>query len=219
MLAIKKTIMSKFSVDQLKVNYEKHLGIIKHYISGGRKALCIELIDSFGPERYAVAPFSSRSWFPGAYDGGYVYLVNKITEFAVRYHKFLVKECKLEVDYSEEELAFSALFHSLGKLGIKSEPYFLPQKESWRKEKLKEEYSYNEKVSYMSLEDRALFNLQEAGIPVSEKEYLAIRLYQGLYNPANENYLLRKGEKTQVRSTIVYVLKQANEMCSHLYVK
>ena len=38
----------------------------------------------------------------------------------------------------------------------------------------------------MTVPDRSLFLLQEAGIPISQDEYIAIRTHDGLYDQAND---------------------------------
>ena len=42
----------------------------------------------------------------------------------------------------------------------------------------------------MKVPDRSLFLLQECGIDVSENEFLAIKLHDGLYSKGNESYLM-----------------------------
>ena len=201
-------------IKKLQENYNKHIKIIKHYITGGRKALCLQMLEDFGEERYALAPFNAKEWTCGSYNGGYVHTINKIVEYCIKYSQFLKKSFNIVPEYTQEQLAFAALFHALGKVGTKTTPYLIAQKEDWRKEKLKENYAYNEELPYMKIVDRSLLNLQEAGILVDELEYLAILLSEGFFEPANEKYLVNKGEHTKVRNNIVYVLQHA---CSISY--
>ena len=67
-------------------------------------------------DTYVMAPASGKSWYHNAFAGGYVDHVNRVVQYAVKQSK-LYEEMGGTVDYSEEELVFSALFHDLGKIG------------------------------------------------------------------------------------------------------
>ncbi len=102
------------TAEEITKNYEKHLKIIDTYITE-RKDKVKSMIEPIGDE-YVMAPASGRAWFHNAFPGGYVDHVNRVVEYAVKQMR-LYKEMGGEVDFTEEELVFAALFHDLGKLG------------------------------------------------------------------------------------------------------
>jgi hypothetical protein len=68
----------------------------------------------------------------------------------------------------------------------------------------------------MRIADRSLFYLQQAGISVTENEYVAIKIHDGLYEPGNEAYLITHSPETQVKSNLPLILHQADFMASRV---
>ena len=67
-------------------------------------------------------------------------------------------------------------------MGTKDEDSVYPSQDKWRKENLGELYKFNTNLAYMTVPDRSLFLLQEAGIPMSQDEYIAIKTHDGFYD-------------------------------------
>jgi len=197
--------------EQIQKNYDKHLKIVEHYITE-RKQAVLDMISHIGDE-YVIAPASSKSWFHSAYAGGYVDHVNRVVEYAVKQMK-LYAEMGGEVDFTEEELVFAALFHDLGKLGNGDIPNYIPQTDKWRQDKLSEMYTYNPELDFMLIPDRSLFILQKFGIKVNQKEWLGIRLHDGVFDKANEAYFFSNVESSRQKTSIVSVLHSADFLAS-----
>jgi hypothetical protein len=68
----------------------------------------------------------------------------------------------------------------------------------------------------MRIADRSLFYLQEAGISVSENEFLAIKLHDGLYEEANKAYYITYSSDSELKSNLPYILHQADLMASRV---
>ena len=164
-------------------------------------------------ETYVMAPASSKSWYHSAFPGGYVDHVNRVVEYSVKQMR-LYKEMGGMIDFTEEELVFAALFHDLGKLGDGDRPNYIPQTDKWRQDKLSEMYSYNSELDFMLIPDRSLFILQKFGIPVSQKEWLGIRLHDGVFDKANEAYFFSNVESSRQKTSIVSILHSADFLAS-----
>jgi len=199
------------SKENIQKNYEKHLKIVETYITE-RKDKVLSMIDSY-QEDYALAPASGKSWYHNAFQGGYVDHVNRVVEYAVKQSR-LYKEMGGTVDYTEEELVFAALFHDLGKLGDGEKVNYLPQTDKWRQDKLSEMYTNNSDLDFMLIPDRSLFVLQKFGIPVSQKEFLAIRLHDGVFDEANKAYFFSYQESSRQKTSIISVLHSADFLAS-----
>ena len=197
--------------EQILKNFEKHQKIVDHYITE-RKDAVKSLLDHLG-EPYVMAPASGKSWHHNAFAGGYVDHVNRVVEYAVKQMK-LYKEMGGDVDFTEEELVFSALFHDLGKIGDGDRENYIPQTDKWRQDKLSEMYTYNPDLDFMLIPDRSLFILQKFGIKVSQKEFLAIRLHDGVYDKANEAYFFSNMESSRQKTSIVSILHSADFLAS-----
>ena len=199
------------SAEQIQKNWDKHLKIVDTYI-GDRKDSIKELLTHM-EENYVMAPASGRKWYHNAFPGGYVDHINRVVEYAVKQSR-LYKEMGGEIDFTEEELVFAALFHDLGKLGDGDSPNYIPQTDKWRQDKLSEMYTYNSELDFMLIPDRSLFILQKFGIKVSQKEFLAIRCHDGVFDKANEAYFFSNVESSRQKTSIISVLHTADFLAS-----
>jgi len=66
----------------------------------------------------------------------------------------------------------------------------------------------------MSVPDRSLYLLSQAGIKISQNEWVAIKTHDGLYDQANEAYLKSFIPETKPRSCMPYLLHQADLMAA-----
>jgi hypothetical protein len=199
------------SAEKIQKNYEKHLRIIDTYISDRKDA--VKSMISHMEETYIMAPASSKTWYHSAFPGGYVDHVNRVVEYAVKQSR-LYEEMGGSIDFTEEELVFAALFHDLGKIGNGDLPNYIPQTDKWRQDKLSEMYTYNPDLDFMLIPDRSLFILQKFGIPVSQKEWLGIRLHDGVFDKANEAYFFSNVESSRQKTSIVSILHSADFLAS-----
>ena len=197
--------------EKIEKNYEKHLKIIDTYITDRKDA--VKSMIKHMEETYIMSPASGKSWYHNAFPGGYVDHVNRVVEYAVKQMR-LYKEMGGEIDFTEEELVFAALFHDLGKMGDGDSPNYLPQTDKWRQDKLNEMYTNNPDLDFMLIQDRSLFLLQKFGIKVSQKEYLAIRCHDGVFDKANEAYFFSHQPTSRQKTSIISILHSADFLAS-----
>ena len=199
------------SADKIQLNWEKHLKIVDTYLTT-RKDQVKTMLDSLS-EVYIMAPASGKTWYHSAFPGGYVDHVNRVVQYAVKQAR-LYAEMGGTVDFTEEELVFSALFHDLGKIGDGEKPNYIPQTDKWRQDKLSEMYTFNSDLDFMLIPDRSLFILQKFGIKVNQKEFLAIRLHDGVFDKANEAYFFSHMESSRQKTSIISILHSADFLAS-----
>lgn len=199
------------SAEKIQSNYLKHLKIVETYI-GDRKEQVLSMIKHM-EDTYVMAPASGKTWYHSAFPGGYVDHVNRVVEYAVKQSR-LYQEMGGTIDYTEEELVFAALFHDLGKMGDGERPNYIPQTDKWRQDKLSEMYTYNPELDFMLIPDRSLFILQKFGIKVTQKEFLGIRLHDGVFDKANEAYFFSNVESSRQKTSIISVLHTADFLAS-----
>ena len=199
------------SAEKIQSNYDKHLKIVETYL-GDRKESVLSMIKHM-EDTYVMAPASGKSWYHNAFAGGYVDHVNRVVQYAVKQSR-LYSEMGGMIDYTEEELVFAALFHDLGKLGDGDQPNYIPQTDKWRQDKLSEMYTFNSDLDFMLIPDRSLFILQKFGIKVSQKEFLAIRCHDGVFDKANEAYFFSHQEGSRQKTSIISVLHTADFLAS-----
>jgi hypothetical protein len=202
------------TAEQIQKNWDKHLKIVDTFITGERreklKALYMALSDEI-----IISPASTKPSFHNAFAGGYVDHVNRVVHCALK-TKQLWEEMGATIDFTDEELVFTALNHDLGKMGVKGEPMYIPQTDAWRKDKLGEIYTVNKASAFMLIQDRSLFTLQQYGVTMSEKEFLAIKLHDGLYDDSNKAYYQSFSPDSKLRTNLVYILHQADFLASKI---
>ena len=198
--------------EQIQKNWDKHIKIVNHYITGERKEKILAMLEKLS-DIYVIAPASGKSWYHNAFAGGYVDHVNRVVQYAFK-QMALYKEMGGTVDFTEEELAFSALFHDLGKIGDGEQPNYLPQTDKWRQDKLSELYKNNPDLDFMLIPDRSLFILQKFGIQVNQKEFLGIRLHDGVFDDANKAYFFSHQESSRQKTGLISILHSADFLAS-----
>ena len=202
------------SAEVIEQNWDKYLRIVDTFITGPRKEQLLTLYKDLS-EEMILAPASGKASFHNAFPGGYVDHVIRVVHCALK-TKALWQEMKATIDFTDEELVFAALNHDLGKIGFKGSPNYIPQTDKWRQDKLGELYTPNKDLSFMLIQDRSLFILQQHGIQMNEKEYLAIKLHDGLYDDVNKPYYITFNPDSKLRSNITYILHQADFLASKI---
>ena len=206
--------MKDLTPEQMMENLDKFYSLINKYISGDRKDKLLDMYKSI-EETLVTSPASTRLSHHNAFAGGYVDHVIRVVEAALVFEKVWDKFGQNK-NYTTEELAFSAINHDLGKLGTNNEPVYVPNQSQWHRENQGLMYNYNPNVTHMRIADRSLFVLHKYGVEVSENEYLAIKLHDGLYEESNKPYYITYNKDTELRSNIAYILHQADLMASRI---
>ena len=194
------------TANDLLENYEKLVKFIEDSFDGERKEKLMWLYEKLS-DRIATAPASMKKQYHNAYPGGYVAHAEKVYK--------VWEEMGAEFNFTITELRFAALNHDLGKIGTKTEEYYIPCQEEWMRKK-GQEYVMNPNIQYMKVAERSLMILQQSQISVTENEYLAIKLHDGLYEDANKAYYISYSEDMQLKSTLPYILHQADLMCAKI---
>ena len=200
--------------EQIQENWDKLIFIIEDTFSGERKTNLIKFYETF-KERMMFAPASGKEHYHNAFPGGYISHVLHIIECAKRVHKQW-KEMGAHINYTKEELIFAAMHHDLGKVGDFDEDYYIPNDSEWHRKNQGLIYKHNSQLQYMKVPDRGLWMLQQYGIKVTDKEYIGIKLTDGLYDEANKSYYISYNPDWQLKSNLPYVLHQADMMASHI---
>jgi len=203
------------TAEQIQNNWNVFLGIIEEHISSPRKEKLLEFYNQYA-ERIMLMPAAHKKEYHNAFPGGYVEHVNRVMTCALHLHK-LWGDMGANLDtFTKEELIFSALNHDLGKMGSEEEESYVPQTDNWRREKLGEDYMFNTKVPFASVPDRGLYLLQAHGIQYSFNEMIAIQTHDGLYDKANEKYLMAYMPEQKPRTSLPFIIHQADLMAARI---
>ena len=203
--------MRNYTEEQLKENYDKFIGVIKANFKDERLE---KLLNLYNEDNYGLvlmtAPASSKDYFHSAYTGGYldhVLNVIKASYGAKKYYEIM----GCTIDFTDEELIFSAMHHDLGKLGIKEfGEYYINQDSEWHRKNQGDIFKINPDVPHMTVTDRTFFLLQQYQITCTWKETLGIKLADGLYEEANKEYLRAYNKSSILRTNLPRVLHVAD---------
>ncbi len=206
--------MKQLSEEQIQLNLQRFYSLIDKYIDEPRKDALTRFYMSI-ELTLATSPASSKVTHHNCFAGGYVDHVIRVTEAALVLNNVWDKFGQKK-DYTTDELVFCAINHDLGKLGTNDQPFYLPMDEQWKIEKQGAFYKYNATIPHMRIADRSLFYLQQAGIQMNEKEYLAIKLHDGLYEESNKSYYITYSHEFEIKSNLIYILHQADLMASKI---
>jgi hypothetical protein len=171
--------------EQIKKQYEKFMEFVK---ADSRADQLLKMYEDFGNE-LLIAPASGRTYYHNAFPGGFIDHTVRVVETALQLSA-VYKNIGGDVDYTRQEVVFAALHHDLGKLGNPAEgPHYVDQDSDWHR-KRGSMYKHNETIQYMKVPDRALYLLQKYGIEITQKEWLGIKLSDGLYDEGTKGYFI-----------------------------
>jgi hypothetical protein len=206
--------MNKLSAEQIQDNWNEFIGYIDQYISEPRASKLKEFYNKYA-ERVMLMPASHKKEYHNAFPGGYVEHVNRVIKAALRINE-VWSDFEVEENYTIEELVFSAMNHDLGKMGDTENESYIPQTDQWRKDKLGEDYKFNDRLEFMSVPDRGLYLLNSYGVSYTKNEFLTIKLHDGLYDEANKPYLINWAPETKPRTSLIYIVHQADLLAARI---
>jgi hypothetical protein len=201
----------KLNEEEIQQNYKEFIDFIKESFSGKRKEKLLKMYseNELGIE-LSTAPASMSEHFHLCYPGGYIQHIMNVVKNSFGQKKLFEMGGGI-VDWTNEEMIFSALHHDLGKLGDPTEfgSYYITQTENWKLKK-GENYQMNPKLPYMEVADRAIYLLQKYGIVCTWKEFLSIKLADGIYNEANKKYLIQYNTDLILKTTLPKIIHLAD---------
>lgn len=208
--------MKNYTEKQLEENYSNFIQYISDSYEGERRD---KLLYMYGTDegclglRALVAPASGKIHYHNAYSGGYIDHVMNVCR-SCQGMALLFSKMGGKVDFTEEELMFAALNHDLGKLGDLEGDYYLPEESDWHRKNQGSTFKINPDIQNMTVPDRAIFLLQHFGIPITQKEYLGIKLADGMYDEASAHYLKSYRLGGELKTLLPKILHWADHMAT-----
>ena len=206
--------MKELTAEQIQENWNQLRQLINDTFKGERLEKLNHMYDYF-EDRMCIAPASGKEHYHNAHVGGYVEHVLHVIDCAVKLKK-LWEDNGATINFSDEELIFAAMHHDLGKVGDMKNDYYIPQESEWHRKNQGSIFTHNGELQYMTVTDRAIWLLQYFEIPMSEWEYVGLRLTDGLYEEANKSYYVTYNPDFSLKSNIAYILHQADSMATHI---
>ena len=203
------------TAEQLQSNWETFNNNISDHITGDRKQKLLDFYKKY-EERIILMPASHKKEYHSAFPGGYVDHVNRVVHAALSMSDVWKSFGCDMTTFTTEELVFSAINHDLGKMGDADHESYIPQTDKWRKDKLGEDYMFNNKLAFSSVPDRGLFLLQDNNIKYTFNEMVAIQTHDGLYDSANDKYLKGWMPEQKPRTSLPFILHQADMMAARI---
>ena len=206
--------MKELKPEQIQKNWNQLRQLITNTFEGERLEKLNTMYDYF-EDRMCLAPASGKEHFHNAHIGGYVEHVLHVVDCAMKITNLWQSE-GATINFTTEEVIFAALHHDLGKVGDMDKDYYVPQESEWHRKNQGSIFTHNSELQYMTVTDRAVFLLNQFQIPMTENEYIGLRLTDGLYEEANKKYYINYGKGNSLKSNIAYILHQADSMATHI---
>jgi hypothetical protein len=196
----------------IQENYKEFLTFVGDTFTGKRKEKLLKMYsdadDSLGLP-LATAPASMCEHFHLCHPGGYLQHIMNVIKMSFASKK-LFEIAGANIDFTDEQMVFAAMHHDLGKLGDPEfGEYYAPQDQDWKYKK-GEFYKMNPNLPYMEVTDRAVFLLQTYGVTYDWKEYLSIKLSDGLFNETNEKYLKQYNSDLFLKTNLPRIIHTAD---------
>ncbi len=195
---------------EIQENYNEFIEFIKENFKGARKSQLLKMYaeDALGQEA-SVSPASMCEHFHLCHPGGYLQHIMNVIKMSFASKK-LFELAGANIDFTDDELIFSAMHHDLGKLGDPDlGSYYVSQDENW-KEKKGEFYKMNPTLPYMEVSDRTVFILQKYGVAYDWKEFLGMKLADGMYNETAAKYLKQFNQDLYLKTNLPRVVHTAD---------
>jgi hypothetical protein len=206
--------MKNYSIEQLEENYNKFIEFLKKVFKNNPDRLD-NLLRMYSETELGteltIAPASGKLHFHSAYVGGYIDHVMNVCRNAYSLKKIFAEQGG-RINFTDEELFFSALHHDLGKLGDGEKPHYIPEESEWHRKNQNSAFKINPELYYMDVTDRALWLLNQYGIKYSQNEMLGIKLADGLYNEATKKFFVNYTEGGELKTELPYIIHWADHM-------
>lgn len=200
-----------FEPTELKKNYEDFRRRVNMYFENNPERLsCLNKMYDHFEERMVFTPASSYEHYHNAFPGGYIDHVMRVIDNSILTYKLYI-ELGLDVSsISKESLLFCAMHHDLGKLGSVDEDMYIINDSDWHIKNQGKIYTINPNLNYMDLNTRTFYLLNHFGIKCSEKEWIGIKLTDGLYDDDNKKYLMTYNKSQTLKTSLPHILHQSD---------
>jgi len=195
----------RIPAEQIQENWEGLNKIIEDTFEGDRLKN-IKLLHEHFQDRMTLAPASGTKWFHNAFPGGYVAHVLNVIKWSLEYYEMFKKMDMHVSDIDEESVIFCAMFHDLGKIGDMENDYYITNPDEWKAKKWGRLYDHNPNLHWMTVTDRTFWLLNQFSIPMSQQEFLGLRMADGLYEDANKPYFFEGSEWKEIKTNIGFII-------------
>ena len=110
-------------------NYERFMGFVEQDERSEQLKKLYEVLH----DELITAPASGKTYFHNCFPGGYLDHVLRVIDTAIKLAP-IYKETGGTIDFTKQELIFSAMHHDLGKLGTEDGPYYVDS-DDWQKKR------------------------------------------------------------------------------------
>jgi hypothetical protein len=177
--------------------------------TGERKQNVLKMYEHF-ESRMSMTPASSFIHLHNSFPGGYVDHVLRVIESAKKIAK-LWEESGANIDFTEEELIFAAMFHDLGKVGDMEFDFYVPNESEWHRNNQGRMYNINPLIeAAVSTSNITFYLLNQFGIKYTFKEMMGIQYADGMYSEANRPYMQTFDANKKMKTNIGFIIHEAD---------
>jgi hypothetical protein len=191
------------TAEEMKRAYDGICRVINATFDGDERERANNMISDLGEQLY-MSPASDRD------DSGYAFPGGLLAYMATSLSHTRRLAPILAPDESPQSIVKVALFHDIGRVGDPKtrEPYYIPESDAWKRDKLGKYFRYNERLPKMTHSSRSLYVLSHYSVPLTMGEWIAIQTAHGYGLEENRFYIgddsrLALLTQTAVRSALI----------------
>jgi hypothetical protein len=205
----------KLTEEDILKNWNELLRITKKTFSGERKDNVLKLYEHF-ENRMCLTPASSFNHLHNAFPGGYVDHVLRVIEMSKKIYN-LWKENGANINFTEEEVVFAAMFHDLGKVGDLKFDFYVPNESEWHRNNQGRMYDVNREIeSGISTSNMTFFLLSQFEVKYTLNEMMGIVYADGMYSEGNRQYLMTFDAHKKIKTNIAFIIHEADFLALHI---
>jgi len=173
-------------------NYENTIKLIGTMEDDLRSDALMGLFRNAYSEKYMLCPASTQKAFYSSFPGGLCYHNLHVLKWLKKFSDLMASS-----KYSTDTLLTVSLLHEIGKIGDGKKDYYLPLDSDWHRGK-GIFYEINRNIMFMRVPQRSLYLAAESEIDLTQEEYLAILLHEGMLVEENKPYAYKTPELAQL---------------------
>ena len=170
--------------EEVSRHHDNLLRVVRGAFDGQDREAILRMVDDLG-EMLVMCPASDRVDSGYATPGGLLAYMHLVMKGARQLAPTLAP------DEDVTSIIKVALFHDIGRVGDprRRVPYYVPETDSWKRDKLGKGYRYNEELQKMTHSSRSLYVLSCYGVPLTMHEWVAIQTAHGYGLEENRFYI------------------------------
>jgi len=177
----------------------------KYFDTANKYGFMTDELMNFLGEDFIKAPATNLTSLYGAYEGGLIEHLLRVTKYAVAANNALGDDEKVDIN----SLIKVCLLHQIGKAKL-----FIPCTSEWHVKNQGKMYEYNNELTPMKTGERSVYYAMSNGVKLTDDEYYAILSFDKTDDKISEYHNSLVGELLKIGNTLaIKTVKRWLKIC------